>query len=86
MEDSSELKSYLQWSVYAHAAQYNSPPRYPVSLICGGIDGAKDDDDVLDKIFSGLSAYLTNRSCYINPPRNITETDEGWSWQVKNLS
>ena len=74
------LKNHLE-STYASAAQYNHPPSYPVSVICGGIDGA-NDEDILGKIFSGLSAYRPNRTCYVNPPRNLTETDVGWSWQV----
>ncbi|GMN56144.1 hypothetical protein TIFTF001_025260 [Ficus carica] len=80
LKDSSVLKNHLE-STYASAAQYNHPPRYPVSVICGGIDGANDHEDILGKIFSGLSAYRPNRTCYVNAPRNLTETDVGWSWQ-----
>ncbi|XP_062105188.1 uncharacterized protein LOC133816882 [Humulus lupulus] len=87
LKNSSELKDYLV-SVYTTAAQYNSPPKYPVSVVCGGIDGHHDDDgdgdgdDILDKIFSGISAYKPNTTCYVNQPKTPTETDEGWQWQT----
>ncbi|XP_062108438.1 uncharacterized protein LOC133819252 [Humulus lupulus] len=86
LESSSELMNYLA-GVYTSAAQYNSPPNYPVSIVCGGIDGIKNNNNnnnysIIDQIFSGLSAYLTNRSCYVNKPQNLTETDEGWDWQT----
>lgn len=81
LNNSSELKNYLQ-SVYARAAQYDSPPRYPVTVVCGGIDGASSGNDTLNKIFAGLVAYRGNRSCYVNQPRNLSETDIGWGWQV----
>lgn len=70
--------------MYAGAAQYDRPPRYPVTVICRGIDGASSTDDILTKIFAGVVAYTGNRSCYINQPRNETETDVGWRWQVIN--
>ncbi|KAM1807068.1 hypothetical protein ACFX11_030126 [Malus domestica] len=81
LNNSSELKDYLK-SVYAGAAQYDSPPRYPVTVVCGGIDGASSGNDTLSKIFSGLVAYRGNRSCYVNQPGNLSETDIGWGWQV----
>ncbi|PRQ33317.1 putative lysosomal Pro-Xaa carboxypeptidase [Rosa chinensis] len=78
---SSELKNYLK-SMYARAAQYDRPPKYPVTVVCGGIDGASSTDDILTKIFAGVVAYTGNRSCYVNQPRNLTETDVGWRWQT----
>ncbi|EXB81591.1 Lysosomal Pro-X carboxypeptidase [Morus notabilis] len=78
---SSELKDHLE-STYATAAQYNHPPRYPVNVICGAIDGANNDDGILGKIFAGLASYRTNRTCYVNQPRNLSETDVGWNWQT----
>ncbi|KAK9939961.1 hypothetical protein M0R45_016640 [Rubus argutus] len=80
LTNSSELKDYLD-SMYSGAAQYNDPPRYPVTMICGGIDGASSTDDILTKIFAGVVAYNGNWSCYVNQPRNETETDVGWRWQ-----
>ncbi|WRX32245.1 Peptidase S28 - like 5 [Theobroma cacao] len=82
LTSSSELKSFLRL-MYAYAAQYNRPPRYPVSVVCGGIDGASfgSQDDILTKIFSGVVAYYGNRSCYVNPETNASETEIGWSWQ-----
>ncbi|KAJ0042053.1 hypothetical protein Pint_18371 [Pistacia integerrima] len=81
LQDSSELKDNLL-SMYATAAQYNQPPRYPVSMVCGGIDGAPSQTDILGKIFAGVVAYKGNRSCYINAPMNESETDVGWQWQT----
>ncbi|XP_024023798.1 lysosomal Pro-X carboxypeptidase [Morus notabilis] len=81
LKKSSELKDHLE-STYATAAQYNHPPRYPVNVICGAIDGANNDDGILGKIFAGLASYRTNRTCYVNQPRNLSETDVGWNWQT----
>ncbi|KAJ0099794.1 hypothetical protein Patl1_21035 [Pistacia atlantica] len=81
LQDSSELKDNLL-SMYATAAQYNQPPRYPVSMVCGGIDGAPSQTDILGKIFAGVVAFKGNRSCYINAPMNESETDVGWQWQT----
>ncbi|KAH9700253.1 prolylcarboxypeptidase-like protein [Citrus sinensis] len=78
--DSYELKGYLRL-MYAHAAQYNHPPDYPVSMVCGGIDGAAFGNDIISKIFAGVVAYKGNMSCYVNPPTNETETTVGWRWQ-----
>ncbi|PPD75859.1 hypothetical protein GOBAR_DD27221 [Gossypium barbadense] len=77
---SSELKIALK-NMYALAAQYNSPPRYPVTVICRGIDGANETQDILSKIFAGVVAY-GNLSCYINQQTNESETTEGWRWQT----
>lgn len=67
--------------MYATAAQYNQPPRYPVTVVCGGIDGS-ESKDILGKIFAGVVAYRGNLSCYINPTTNESETATGWQWQV----
>ena len=70
--------------VYADAAQYNQPPKYPVNMLCGGIDGAAlgTDNDILSKIFAGVVAHEGNMSCYVNPPTIESETTVGWRWQV----
>ncbi|KAF7823316.1 lysosomal Pro-X carboxypeptidase-like [Senna tora] len=81
LNKSSELKDYLD-SLYASAAQYNQPPRYPVSVICGGIDGASFGSDILTKIYSGLVALKGNATCKVNQPLNQTQTDKGWRWQT----
>ena len=73
-------------SVYSSAAQYNHPPDYPVTIVCGGIDGAPSDTSILEKIFAGLVAYGGIRSCYVNELRNISETTVGWRWQVNDAS
>ncbi|XVF05275.1 hypothetical protein REPUB_Repub05bG0157800 [Reevesia pubescens] len=80
LTSSSELKGVLV-NTYASVAQYNQPPRYPVTIVCGGIDGSKKKD-ILSKIFDGVVAYRGNRSCYINQPTNQSETAVGWGWQT----
>ena len=80
----SQLEDYL-WSMYAGAAQYNQPPRYPVTRICDGIDGASSGSGTLGKIAAGVFAYEGKLSCYNLEPRNETETDVGWRWQVNLL-
>lgn len=76
-----ELEDYL-WSMYASAAQYNHPPKYPVTRICDAIDGTYSVNGTLSKIAAGVFAFRGSVSCYINEPRNETETDVGWRWQV----
>ncbi|XP_027361777.1 lysosomal Pro-X carboxypeptidase-like isoform X3 [Abrus precatorius] len=68
--------------MYVYAAQYNHPPRYPVNVICGGIDGASFGRDILSKIFAGVVAYKGNTSCKVNAPTNASETTVGWKWQT----
>ncbi|XVE59470.1 hypothetical protein DITRI_Ditri05aG0048700 [Diplodiscus trichospermus] len=80
LTNSSELKDKLE-NMYATAAQYDQPPRYPVTVVCGGIDGS-EEEDILSKIFAGVVAYRGNLPCYINPPTNESETTTGWRWQV----
>ena len=82
MKNSNELKDYLG-TIYSIAAQYNKPPRYPVTVVCGGIDGAPKGTDILDRVFAGLVAYRGNKTCY-DPEEFISssETRLGWSWQV----
>ncbi|KAG8483425.1 hypothetical protein CXB51_022239 [Gossypium anomalum] len=81
LKSSSELKNELE-NMYAVVAQYDSPPWYPVTVVCGGIDGANEKQNILDKIFAGVVAYKGNRSCYINPPTNESETYVKWRWQT----
>ncbi|KAJ7981089.1 Lysosomal Pro-X carboxypeptidase [Quillaja saponaria] len=83
LNKSSDLKDYLD-SIYADAAQYNHPPKYPVSVICSAIDGkAKIETDILGQIFAGVVAYMEKRSCYdVNEFNHPTETNLGWKWQT----
>ncbi|XP_031266533.1 lysosomal Pro-X carboxypeptidase-like [Pistacia vera] len=81
LKESSELKDFLD-STYANAAQYNQPPEYPVTMVCGGIDGAPPETDLLGKIFAGVVGFRGNKSCYVNAPRNESETSVGWQWQT----
>lgn len=79
-----DLKDYLD-SIYSEVAQYNHPPYYPLSILCGGIDGARKGTDILDRIFAGVVAYMGKKSCYdmneFNRPTD--ETYIGWRWQVR---
>ncbi|TXG49395.1 hypothetical protein EZV62_025270 [Acer yangbiense] len=54
LKDGSELKDYLD-TLYCTAAQYDRPPRYPVTVVCDGIDGASQNSDTLDRIFAGIT-------------------------------
>ncbi|KAH7542071.1 hypothetical protein FEM48_Zijuj02G0034500 [Ziziphus jujuba var. spinosa] len=81
LKESSELKDYLD-SMYSVAAQYNRPPKYPVTQVCAGIDGAPVGSNILDKIFAGVVSYRGNKSCYVNEPQNVSETSVGWRWQT----
>ncbi|KAF8009294.1 hypothetical protein BT93_J0328 [Corymbia citriodora subsp. variegata] len=81
LESGDELKKYLT-SMYAGTAQYDLPPRYPVSIICNGIDGANTSENgILGKIFAGVVAYNANSACYVNPPTSVSQTRLGWKWQ-----
>ncbi|KAI3880092.1 hypothetical protein MKX03_003913 [Papaver bracteatum] len=81
LNESFELKDYLG-SIYTESAQYDAPPKYPVTLICNAIDGAPRGSDILSRVQSGVAAYKGERNCYdmgeFNRP---TETDQGWRWQ-----
>jgi len=81
LNQSYELIDYLR-STYVYAAQYNQPPRYPVSMICGGIDGESLGSDILSKIYAGIVALRGNSTCKVNGPTNVSETTVGWRWQV----
>ncbi|RDX79805.1 Lysosomal Pro-X carboxypeptidase, partial [Mucuna pruriens] len=76
-----ELIDYLRL-MYSYAAQYNQPPRYPVSVICGGIDEASLGSDILSRIYAGVVAYKGNTTCKVNGPTNVSETTVGWRWQT----
>ncbi|XP_016439807.1 uncharacterized protein LOC107765654 [Nicotiana tabacum] len=82
LNSSSELKDYLD-SIYATAAQYNKPPTYPVTVVCGGIDGAHKGSHVLDRIHAGIVASQGNLTCYnTNFYNQPSETSMGWRWQT----
>ncbi|XP_027927413.1 lysosomal Pro-X carboxypeptidase-like isoform X2 [Vigna unguiculata] len=81
LKKSSELKDYLE-TMYASAAQYNHPPRYPVTVICGGIDKGSFGNDILSKIYAGVVALRGNTTCKVNAPSNESETALGWRWQT----
>nr|GMD28469.1 lysosomal Pro-X carboxypeptidase-like [Ipomoea batatas] len=77
LNSSWELKDYLD-EIYCEAAQYNSPPEYPVTMVCGAIDGAPKEAHILDRIHAGVVASEGNQPCY-----NVSADDEiwGWNWQ-----
>ncbi|RVX20133.1 Lysosomal Pro-X carboxypeptidase [Vitis vinifera] len=82
LNNSDELKDYLD-TIYCTAAQYNDPPMYPVTMACGGIDGAPEGSDILSRIFAGVVAFRGNRSCYhTNTNYFSIETIRGWVWQT----
>ncbi|GMP88729.1 hypothetical protein CsSME_00040607 [Camellia sinensis var. sinensis] len=82
LSDSFELKDYLD-GLYSRAAQYDRPPRYPVTVVCGGIDGAPNGTDILSRIFAGVVAATVNRSCYVNGHHNYSRDPYGdWDWQT----
>ncbi|KAK3030415.1 hypothetical protein RJ639_037544, partial [Escallonia herrerae] len=82
LDTSSELKDYLD-TMYAVSAQYNHPPTYPVTVVCGGIDGAPEGIDILGRIFAGVVAYGGERSCYeMKKSNSASQTNLGWSWQT----
>lgn len=69
--------------MYADAAQYNEPPRYPVNVVCGAIDAAPEGTDILGKIFAGVVAYMGNQSCYdMGGFGSPTQSYDTWTWQV----
>lgn len=84
LKDASELKDYLD-SMYCAAAQYDSPPRYPVNEVCKGIDGGAEGTDILGRIFSGIVAMRGNKSCYDLGEFFSDETLNGWDWQAIKL-
>ncbi|XP_057781884.1 uncharacterized protein LOC131000129 [Salvia miltiorrhiza] len=75
-----ELKNFL-YSMYSSAAQYNAPPKYPVTEVCRGVDGAPERSDVIGRIFAGMASYYGKRSCY-NMTSQPSETSVGWRWQT----
>lgn len=82
LKDASYLKNYLD-SMYCEAAQYDMPPKYPVNVVCSGIDGAKEGTDILGRIFSGVVTYYGNKSCYeLQDDFFSSETLDGWEWQT----
>ncbi|KAH9700217.1 prolylcarboxypeptidase-like protein [Citrus sinensis] len=76
-----DFKDYLD-SLYTDAAQYDEPPKYPVSRVCGAIDGA-EGTDTLDKIFAAVVTYMGNTSCYdMEEFGSPTSTYDMFTWQV----
>nr|GMD14315.1 lysosomal Pro-X carboxypeptidase [Ipomoea batatas] len=82
LSDVTDLTSYLV-TIYVQNAKFDIPPIYPVDMICRGIDEARNETDILDRIFAGLVAIAGNSSCYINASR-LTDSNSllSWSWQT----
>lgn len=81
--------------MYVHAAQYDFPPHYPVTMICNGIDGGAFGIDTLSRIYGGLVAYKGLGTCKINALKSTPKpfgdlgkigTFDGWTWQVRHFS
>ena len=82
MKEASNLKGYLN-GLYSSAAQYDSPPDYPVTTVYRGIDGEANGTDILGRNFSRIVAYHgENRKCYDFGDFFSSETLDGWDWQV----
>lgn len=81
LSDSDELKEYLI-GVYASAAQYDAPPTYPVTQVCGGIDRAPSGTDLLGRIIDGVDAFSGDTNCHETDDTHLDETDQAWAWQV----
>ncbi|GKU93943.1 hypothetical protein SLEP1_g7492 [Rubroshorea leprosula] len=82
LKKSFDLKDYLD-SIYAEAAQYNEPPRYPLTTLCRAIDGAAEGTDVLGRILAGVVAFVGNQSCYdMDEYNEQTDTSLAWGWQT----
>lgn len=85
------LKDFLN-DIYSVAAQYDEPPDYPVSKICGAIDGdgaSSYSSDILGRISAGVAAAFAgqNMSCYdVKYFDHLTQTRLGWRWQVTLIS
>ncbi|CAL0318474.1 unnamed protein product [Lupinus luteus] len=85
LSTSSYLKNYLS-SMYSDSAQYISPIKNTVKLICDAIDGAANKTDVLGQIFEGvLASGSKNQSCFElerNNEPSESESSTGWAWQT----
>ena len=85
LKDASDLKNYLT-TLYSSSAQYDRPPKYPVTVVCRGIDGGANGTDILGRIFTGIVSYYgKNKECYDLGDFFSTETLSGWDWQVMHL-
>jgi lysosomal Pro-X carboxypeptidase len=85
LNNSSELKDYLE-NIITGAAQYNyEAPRYLISDMCRAIDGAANGTDTLGRIYAGVVASSNrqiNSCCDMNEFNAPSETTDGWGWQV----
>ncbi|XP_031099755.1 lysosomal Pro-X carboxypeptidase-like [Ipomoea triloba] len=83
LNDVSELLTYLKL-VYYLVVTLDTPPTYPLDVLCRGIDGAKNVIDVLDRIVSGLIALEGEKSCYVNITEMQLYYDQfsGSNWQM----
>ncbi|MCL7031835.1 hypothetical protein MKW94_001074 [Papaver nudicaule] len=78
LSKSSDLKRYLH-SIYAKSAQYDSPPEYPVTVICNAIVGAPTESDYLSRLQLGVAAFKGKKNCY---DMRRGEGKHGWYWQM----
>ncbi|XP_024035132.1 lysosomal Pro-X carboxypeptidase [Citrus clementina] len=81
LRNENELRDALA-GMYASTSQYGRPPENPIEKFCSAVDRATAcGNDSLCKIAAAVFAQKGDRPCYINKPKNRTETDEGWPWQ-----
>ncbi|KAI8529067.1 hypothetical protein RHMOL_Rhmol12G0196800 [Rhododendron molle] len=80
LDNSGDFKGVLEL-IYAIAAQYDSPPSYPVSQVCERINGANEGTDILGRIFAGFVAVAGNMTCYPFKEYYTTSKLDGWTWQ-----
>ncbi|MCD7468711.1 hypothetical protein HAX54_007129 [Datura stramonium] len=87
LNDSSELKDYLN-SRYSVAAQYNKPPSYPVTIICGGIDHGAQKEVMIFLIRFMLALFLHLKEiCLVTtqvPPSETTFKDGNGNDMIVN--
>ena len=85
LKDASDLKNYLT-TLYSSSAQYDRPPKYPVTVVCRGIDGGANGTDILGRIFSGVVAYHgESRSCCDLNAISSTDKLTSWDWQAMHM-
>ncbi|CAH2072127.1 unnamed protein product [Thlaspi arvense] len=79
-----DIKDYLD-TIYAEAAQYNGDGGYWVTTLCKAINENPPNrkNDLLDRIFAGVVAYIGNRSCYdIDLFARPSNDSIAWNWQA----
>nr|GMD24139.1 lysosomal Pro-X carboxypeptidase-like [Ipomoea batatas] len=66
--------------MYSTVAPYDTPPKYPLTEVCGGIDGTPKGAHILNPVQVGVVSREGNQSCYTLPIFGIS----AWKWQETN--